>query len=117
MNKTKLIIFITAVVFVASAVLTFISMKPSEKNIVEVVQDGKIIYTFDLLTAENQEIKIPSPDGKSSNTVTISDGNICISDAECPDKLCVKSGFLKSESMPVVCLPNRLVIRFGSEEN
>lgn len=115
MKKTKLIIFITAVVFVISFVLTVISMKPSEKNIVEVVQDGKIIYTFDLLIAENQTIKIPSPDGKSSNTITISDGSICISDAECPDKVCVNSGFLKSESMPVVCLPNRLVVRFGGD--
>lgn len=117
MKKTKLVIFIIIVIFIVSAVLTLISMKPSEKNIVEVVQDGKIIYTFDLLTAENQTIKIPSPDGKSSNTVTISDGNICISEAECPDKICVNSGFLKSESMPLVCLPNRLVIRFGNEEN
>lgn len=117
MKKTKLIIFITVVVFVVSAVIMFISMKPSENNIVEVVQNGKIIYTFDLLTAENQSIKIKSPDGKSSNTITISDGNICISDAECPDKICVNSGFLKYESMPVVCLPNRLIIRFGNKEN
>ncbi|MDE5834574.1 MAG: NusG domain II-containing protein, partial [Ruminococcus sp.] len=73
MKKTKIIILI---IFMLSAVMTVISMRPSEKNIVEVVQDGKIIYTFDLLTAENQTIKIPSPDGNSSNTVTISDGKI-----------------------------------------
>lgn len=116
MKKNKTVLFIIVIivfVFVVSAVMTIYAFRLSEKNIVEVVQDGKVIYTFDLSETKNQTITIKSTDGKSSNTIEISDGKICICDAECPDKICVKSGFLKSDSMPLVCLPNRLIIRFG----
>jgi hypothetical protein len=43
----------------------------------------------------------------------IEDGEICVSSAECPDKTCVKMGKLRSESLPIVCLPNHLIIRFA----
>ncbi|MDE6666165.1 MAG: NusG domain II-containing protein [Ruminococcus sp.] len=113
MKRTKTIIIIITVIFLVSAIMTLYAFRPSEKHTVEVVQDGNVIYTFDLLDTENRTITVKSTDGKSSNTIEISDGKICISDAECPDKICVKSGFLKSDSMPLVCLPNRLIIRFS----
>ena len=31
--------------------------------------------------------------------------------ADCPDKLCVKQGFIDRPVLPIACLPNRLVIR------
>ncbi len=38
--------------------------------------------------------------------------------AECPDKICVKHGELKSLNNPIVCLPNKIVIKFeGEAEN
>ncbi|MBQ2093605.1 MAG: NusG domain II-containing protein, partial [Ruminococcus sp.] len=35
-------------------------------------------------------------------------------EAECPDKTCVNMGWLSSASMPIVCLPNHLVIEFAA---
>lgn len=90
--------------------------KPSDNVIVEIVQDGTVIYTFDLSKIENQTLKIDSPDSTSSNTISIFDGQICITEAECPDLICVKSGILRSDRMPIVCLPNRIVIHFRSDE-
>ncbi|MER2149274.1 MAG: NusG domain II-containing protein, partial [Ruminococcus sp.] len=38
-------------------------------------------------------------------------------EADCPDKTCVRMGWLNRAAMPVVCLPHHLVIEFadGSE--
>ncbi len=41
--------------------------------------------------------------------VTVEGGRAFVSEADCPDGLCLKSGFATSLH-PVVCLPNELVV-------
>lgn len=113
--KVIIISVITAVFFAVSGIIAYILMKPSQNKNVEIVSNGNVLYSFDLSETENQSITIMSADGKSSNTIRIENGTICVSDAECPDKTCVKSGILKSEGLPIVCLPNKLIIRFSEE--
>lgn len=113
-GKIKIIISIVLSIFIISIILSVIILKPSEKRTAEIVQDGEVIYTFDLNTEPDRSIVIESPNG-TSNTVTIENGEIFISSAECPDKTCVNMGKLKSENLPIVCLPNHLVIRFREE--
>ncbi|MDE6103825.1 MAG: NusG domain II-containing protein, partial [Oscillospiraceae bacterium] len=38
---------------------------------------------------------------------------ISVINAECPDQTCVKMGELKSSAAPIVCLPNKLVVKFA----
>ena len=35
-----------------------------------------------------------------------------VTDAGCPDKICVNHGELRTEMLPIVCLPNRLIITY-----
>ncbi len=46
-----------------------------------------------------------------TNTIEISDGKIRVTDADCLDKVCVNTGWLGA--MPIICIPNRLEIRFA----
>ncbi len=112
-RKVKFIIYSVVLLFIFSVIGIFIVMKPSESNMVEIVQDGNVIYTFDLSSAENQNIEVEYNGYK--NIITINDGEIYVSEAECSDNTCVKMGTLKSASLPVVCLPNHLIIRFSEE--
>ena len=50
-----------------------------------------------------------SVDGK--NIVTIENGEIYVSYADCPDKLCMKQGKIKSEGKTIVCLPNKMTVK------
>ena len=43
------------------------------------------------------------------NTVTVKDGKVFVSEASCPDKVCVKTGHA-DELRSIVCLPNRLTV-------
>ena len=36
-------------------------------------------------------------------------------DADCPDKVCVKTGKIKSPGQTVVCLPHRVVIEITGD--
>lgn len=111
MKRTKLMLIIISVIFISSLLLCFWMMRPAKENTVEIVQDGIVLYRFDLDTAENQQLVINYA-GKT-NTVLIEDGKICITDADCPDHTCVHMGWLQTEAMPIICLPNRLVIQFA----
>lgn len=45
------------------------------------------------------------------NEIEIRAGGIAVISASCPDRLCVRRGFARDAKLPIVCLPNRLVIR------
>ena len=115
MSKSlKLLIGLICVVFVGSIIGSIIVLKPSNSQLVEIVQDNTILYTLDLSSTPNQDINIEY--NGSHNIVTIKDGEIFISQADCNDNTCVKTGILKSKNLPIVCLPNRLIIRFKSKD-
>ena len=84
-------------------------------SIVEITQNDKVIRTIDLQTAGDECFDIEY--GDSKNTIEIKDGKIRVKSAECPDKTCVHMGWLSSSAMPIVCLPNHLVIRFAASDN
>lgn len=102
---------------VISAVTTAVMFRPKKiesSQYVEIVQDNKILYSIDIVQEKDRTFRIEYPDG-GWNEITIRNSQIFVSDADCPDKTCVKSGILRSENMPIVCLPHRLVIRFSGQ--
>ncbi|MDO4862916.1 MAG: NusG domain II-containing protein [Ruminococcus sp.] len=114
----KICLAVAAAIFVAAAVAALLLHMPAESTWVEITQDGKVLYTIDLSTYDDetvQTIRIDSPDG-GYNIIEIGEGNtIRISEADCPDKTCIKTGTLQYENVPIVCLPHRLVIKLVDE--
>lgn len=110
----KICLAIACVIFIASAAAAFILYRPAESTWAEIVQDGKVLYTIDLDESPDRTIRIDAKDG-GYNIVEIKDGKICISEADCPDKTCVKTGVLRSEGVPIVCLPHKLVIKYTDD--
>ena len=82
---------------------------------VNILQDGKVLYTFDLASVENQTFEIEY-EGRI-NTIQIENGRIRMLEAECPDQTCVHMGWLDSGAMPIVCLPNHLSIEYAGGED
>ena len=80
---------------------------------VEILQDGKILYTLDLAQAEDQTFTVTY--GGRSNEIEIRDHQIRVKAADCPDQICVHMDWL--EAAPIVCLPNRLSIRYADGES
>ncbi len=54
-------------------------------------------------------LDITNKDG-SLNQIEIRPGEIGMISASCPDKLCVRQGFISSSRIPITCLPNHVVI-------
>lgn len=79
---------------------------------IEIVQNGKVLQRFDLMQTENQIIEVEY-EGRI-NQIEIQDGKIRMLAANCPDNTCVRMGWLDL-AVPIVCLPNHLVIQFVEE--
>ena len=80
---------------------------------VEILQDGKILYTLDLVQAEDQTFTVTY--GGRTNEIEIRDHQIRVKAADCPDQICVHMDWL--EAAPIVCLPNRLSIQYADGES
>ncbi len=86
-------------------------MAPGEQAArAEIVSRGEVVRTVDL--SVDQEFTVTTDGGY--NVVTVKDGAIAVTEASCPDHYCRDRGFCTGGA-DIVCLPNRLVIRFLEE--
>lgn len=109
--RKKIVWCCIGVVFVVSSVWSFLIVCSPPGHRVEIVQEDVVVKSIDLDHAKNEEFVVYY--GESSNTIHIEDGEIWVSQAQCPDHICMKMGKLSSENLPIVCLPNHLIIRFA----
>lgn len=114
-NKYKILIGICALIFALGIVGSAVVLLLPKKNTVNIVRDSKVLYTFDLSKAEDTTFDIDY--NGSTNTVEIKDGKIRVLKADCPDNTCVHMGWLSSSAMPIVCLPNHIVIEFAENNS
>ena len=75
----------------------------------EVSVDNKIIERIDLQAAgDDYFLTIPTEHGY--NTLHINERGIAVSDADCPDKICLHTGFISKKGELIACVPHRLLI-------
>lgn len=85
------------------------------KSIANVFQDGKLIKKISLNKEETKTYRIDTENG-NFNILEVRKGCVSVIDADCPDKLCEKIECNSSKSLPIVCLPNRLVVEIVEEK-
>ena len=112
MLKTRTWIVLIAAAAAVLALLSWLLLASGrEGTVVEVVQDGVVLREIDLSAVTGEySFEVERPGG-GSNTVCVQPGRVCVSEADCPDKICVAQGWLSDQAAPIVCLPHRLVIR------
>jgi len=115
MKNIKLWVGLCAVILTFGVIGSYIVIRESDDAWIEIVQDGNMLYNFNLEQAENQIINIEYK-GKT-NVLEIKEHKIYVLEADCPDQICKDRGFLESSNLPVICLPNRLVIQFVQNKN
>ncbi len=108
--KTKFWIILTAAILAVCLALTLWLYRSGEAaSTVTVISEGKILYTLPL--SVDQTVEVRSSTG--INTVTVQDGKVAVTQADCPDEHCMARGFC-DRGAHIVCLPNRLVLQFSA---
>lgn len=78
-----------------------------EVSVVDTNSNKQVIETF--LLSEDTAYTIQTADG-GINELVIRDGNVWISDANCPNHDCVKKGKISRNGEMLVCIPHRLTV-------
>lgn len=118
MKSTKLWLALIAALALAclGGMLVIEHLRPPAVT-AEIYQGGVLLRTVDLTEGRSYSFDVEAPNG-GSNTVTVDNGRICISHATCPDQVCVLQGWVSDGVIPIVCLPNQLVIQIkGGEQD
>ena len=111
MIKTKTWIAVFAGLLVICLGLSlWIFLKPTGKTIANVYMDGECIRSVDL-SAVTEPYTFTVTSHRGTNVVKVEKGRIRVIEADCPDKVCVRSGWISDSAAPVCCLPHKLVIR------
>lgn len=101
------ILLIAAVSFF---IIEFWIKQPGTKVVITV--DGKVFGTYAL--EDDGRIEIETVYGK--NTVVIEGGGVFMTEADCPDKICVKTGKISKTGETIVCLPHKVVVEVQAKE-
>jgi hypothetical protein len=116
-KKRKLkndIILAVVIVLIAAAGLLLFVFNREQGSTVSVKVDGQQVASYPL--NENREVSIKTGDNDEHiNVLVIKDGKASISEADCPDKICVETRAVSYVGETVVCLPHKLVIEITNQ--
>lgn len=111
--KLKKLDYVVIIVLTILTIVSFIitltfSNRKYDSEYVEIHVDGKL-YKKVPLNNNEETIEVITSLGK--NVIQISKGKAHISEADCPDKVCIKDGYIDNPSKILVCLPNKVVVQ------
>ncbi|MCD8081971.1 MAG: NusG domain II-containing protein [Clostridiales bacterium] len=106
-----LIVAILVIAAVGALANFIIRQRPAAR--VEVSVDGSVVATYRL---DDEVDTILETWSGGSNHLVIHEGSARITEASCPDHICVNEGRISQNGEMIVCLPNRLIVRVVEPE-
>ena len=104
------IIIIAAVLLVAVIAVLFINNQ-KEGNKVIITSCGRTTsYPLD----KDRVIDVYSENG-GHNVVIISDGKVCVKEADCKNQICVEHSPIYKDHESIACLPNKMFVEIVSD--
>lgn len=116
-KSTLILLIITATMLVASGLGAWWVMKKNDNaKIAKVYQNDILLYEIDLSKVEKPYTIEIKGENEKLNVIEVRNGEIGVVSASCPDKLCVNMGFTGQSHLPVICLPNDIMITVDAKE-
>ncbi len=108
MKRFDLIIIIVLIVLVLVS-FQFIKAyqnKDYSEKYVQISVDGKKVKEIPL--NDNETFTVKTEFG--TNVIKVENGKVHVHEADCPDKICIKDGYIDKPGEILVCLPNKVVV-------
>ena len=104
------ILLILLLLFISFAPLLFLTSQTPDRIYADITVDGKLIRRVALSGHTGRDTFVQTTVGGHSNTIVVEEDTIAVTDADCPDKLCVMQGPAKKPGDIIACLPHKLLI-------
>ena len=99
-------LLMAVLLLVGGALALFLWLTRQAGGIVTVQIDGEMVMELPL----SEDRSLVLGEGEHTNTLVIKDGAARVTEASCPDKICVGHGAIQYAGESIVCLPHKLVI-------
>ncbi|WP_017211711.1 NusG domain II-containing protein [Clostridium beijerinckii] len=110
-----IIVILLCISLIPELVFGVIMGKHYNGTYAEITIDGKFYKKINL-SEHRSEDKIDIKTSYGDNIIDIKDNSIKVIDADCKDKICVRSGFISEPGQIIVCLPHKLMIEIKSSD-
>ncbi len=109
-NTLWIILFLVLAIISVLIIFIMNSVKTAGKT-AKIYSNNRLVRTVSL----NNDDEFTIENGKNYNIIRIRNGKISVCEADCKNQICVNQGEIDNDLFPIVCVPNRLVIRVESE--
>ncbi|MDP4133144.1 MAG: NusG domain II-containing protein [Bacillota bacterium] len=107
MKRADFIIILILVAVLLTGLLVYKTMQGEGKSVIVTVNgDNYGVYSLD----DDITVNI-----KGTNTLVIKNRTADITEANCPDKICVKHKPISKSGDEIICLPNRVIVRISGK--
>lgn len=110
MKKNDWILVVVILVFAGVGFLIYASFGRQTAGIVKITVDGELFGTYSL--EKEQKIQI-----NDTNHLVIKDGQADMTEADCPDQVCVEHISISKNKETIVCLPNKVIVEIVGGED
>ena len=108
MRTKAIVFFLIGAVAGSIGFLLFRGWK-TDAGAARVTRDGVLLEEIDLNRVD-ASYTLVFEDDSGTNTVQVERGRIRVSEADCPDQICVHQGWISDSVIPIICLPHRFMI-------
>jgi hypothetical protein len=78
----------------------------------QVYKEGRLVQTIKLRPGYREELRLGG--AERYNLIVADDGRVRVAEADCPDQICVRTGWVSAAPQQIVCLPYRVVVKVVS---
>lgn len=101
------ILFVAAAAGIALNLYTIASVGGQSEA--QVYKDGQLVQTIRLRAGYSEQLRVGGLE--HYNVVVAANGLVHMEEADCPDQVCVRAGWVGRAPQQIVCLPHRVVIK------
>ena len=108
--RKKDLLVIGALLLLSLAAWGILRQGSGEPARAEILLDGTVAAAVPL--NRNQVFSIPQ---RPQVRLEVRDGRCAFIHSDCPDQICVNTGFIGTPGLTAACLPNRMVLRIAGD--
>jgi hypothetical protein len=108
----KILIVVVGLMALSGVGLNLLTVPKASGQTADISKEGQHVETITLRQGYHQEIRLG--DNEHYNVIEIDNGRVRVKEANCPDQLCVRTGWVSAAPQQIVCLPYRVVVKVES---
>jgi hypothetical protein len=104
------IIIVLSILLISLAIWVFYGLFYADTPVMaEIYYESRLVERVDLGKNEDRVFTIP----QNEHVVfrVFRDGSICFEESDCRDRICIRSGKLKTVGQSAACLPNKIILK------